>query len=89
MLTQSLHTALQQLRHAERLKHCSDFPVKFYSREHGRVVFRVPTGRLEPVRGPKRLASFLFHPMLPFVITIQHLIHPQQLHSSHTNIHVW
>ena len=28
------------ISHAERLKHCSEFPVKFYSRAHGGVVRR-------------------------------------------------
>ena len=74
------------ISHAERLKHCSEFPVKFYSRAHGGVVFKIPTGKKEPVRGQKKLASFLFHPFLPFAITIQHVINNNQT-SSHTNFH--
>eukprot|EP00040_Diaphanoeca_grandis_P012474 m.63192 g.63192 ORF g.63192 m.63192 type:complete len:595 (-) comp23254_c0_seq1:70-1854(-) len=76
------------ISHAERLKHCSEFPVKFYSRKHGGVVFKVPTGKKIPEgRSQKKLASFLFHPFLPFAITIQHVIHNTGQTSSHTNFH--
>eukprot|EP00041_Stephanoeca_diplocostata_P011813 m.195639 g.195639 ORF g.195639 m.195639 type:complete len:547 (+) comp18681_c0_seq6:306-1946(+) len=80
------------ISHSERLKHCTEFPVKFYSRKHGNVVFRIPTGKKTAVRqghSQKKLASFLFHPFLPFVITIQHVIYSNGVTSSHTNFHVF
>ncbi len=91
---------------ADRLKHCPEFPVKFYSRLHnGSVAFKIHAGEehqsreksiaeghtcrsvIVPiltlctffcvrvgrggVRPQKRLASYIFHPFLPFVISVQ------------------
>jgi len=77
---------------SERLKHCFEFPVKFYARHHGRVSFRIYTGKRKGhnTKAHKKLASFLFHPYLPFVLTIQHVIQQQpSSHSSHINIHTF
>eukprot|EP00039_Didymoeca_costata_P018303 m.332973 g.332973 ORF g.332973 m.332973 type:complete len:596 (+) comp17038_c0_seq1:229-2016(+) len=82
----------KSISHADRLKHCSEFPVKFYSRMHGGVVFRIRTGEREDgsQQGSngqrKRLASYVFHPYLPFSISVKHVIN-QPNTQSYTNFH--
>jgi de-etiolated-1 len=61
---------------SDRLKPCSEHPVKFHSRRTNAVVFKVTpggpmlAGTAPRSRQQKRLVSYLFHPTMPFAISI-------------------
>eukprot|EP00128_Syssomonas_multiformis_P010396 Colp12_sorted_trinity150504_noHs@32009 len=71
---------------SDRPKLCGDSPVKFYARSTGSLVFKLNSGQSEPSdpsnRG-KRYAAYIFHPVYPFVISVQHTINQPPL----VNIH--
>jgi de-etiolated-1 len=74
----------------DRLKACSDVPTKFYSQATIKVVFSVRSGSPNPDRSvnrPKRLASYIFHPSLPFAVSVQHVFVNNSAASSVVNIH--
>eukprot|EP00163_Fabomonas_tropica_P004171 TRINITY_DN1368_c0_g1_i2.p1 TRINITY_DN1368_c0_g1~~TRINITY_DN1368_c0_g1_i2.p1 ORF type:complete len:824 (+),score=113.49 TRINITY_DN1368_c0_g1_i2:659-3130(+) len=54
----------------DRPKPCAEFPVKFHSRSTHAVRFKIAPGRGRS-RSTKRIVSYLFHPILPFVITLE------------------
>jgi len=58
---------------SDRSYQCCDYPIKFLSRRTGAIKFKVhpgpPANRTSPRN--KRWMSYLFHPVLPFVISIQ------------------
>lgn len=78
--------------HTDRLKNCTDFPAKFYSRVSGKMTFTVQPGRPNTVatgtRRDRKLASFVFHPYLPVVISVQHMIDGSGGTASLANIHI-
>eukprot|EP00051_Salpingoeca_urceolata_P010415 m.127401 g.127401 ORF g.127401 m.127401 type:complete len:603 (+) comp16705_c0_seq1:187-1995(+) len=81
----------KSISHTERLKHCADHVAKFYSRLHGGVSFRIQAGPRYPLPSAhqaKKLVSHIFHPFLPFAITVQHVIHSNASTSCCTNFHV-
>ena len=57
----------------------------------GGVVFKIHTGLQNDRSGhqlrTKRLASYVFHPFLPFAISVQHVIKQGSNAISHTNFH--
>lgn len=58
---------------ADRPKPCFDQPVKFHSRRTGQLRFKLFTGPARFDRPmSKRFASYVFHPVLPFAISMQH-----------------
>ncbi len=74
----------------DRLKHSSDLPVKFYNRHHGGIAFRLQVGDETLFRSTPRankLTSFVFHPYLPFAITVLHAIQPRVAPASVMNFH--
>ncbi|RUS17166.1 De-etiolated protein 1 Det1-domain-containing protein [Endogone sp. FLAS-F59071] len=61
----------------DRPKQCQDTPIKFYLRSTGEMRFRInpnpqPAGRGS--KGLKRFATFVPHPTLPFIISMQHTL---------------
>jgi len=57
----------------DRPKPCFDQPVKFHSRRTGQLKFKLSTGPARFERSSsKRFASYVFHPVLPFAISMQH-----------------
>eukprot|EP00741_Cyanophora_paradoxa_P012960 tig00020660_g12516.t1 len=64
---------------------CLEYPVKFLSRRTGAIRFKIHPGPTSPRSSPrnKRWLSYLFHPALPFVISIQH----SPMHPSVLNVH--
>lgn len=79
------------ISHLDRLRHCSEFPAKFYSRLHGGVAFRIQAGAENPDLGRRRaskyLVNYIFHPYLPFAISVQHIIMQPGSSTSITNFH--
>lgn len=61
----------------ERPKACSDYPVKFFSRDSGLLRFRIHAGLetrnrdIQPSNGGRRLVAFTFHPFDPLAISVQ------------------
>ncbi|KAJ3397366.1 phosphatidylinositol-4- kinase [Lobulomyces angularis] len=62
----------------DRSRICTDFPVKFYSRESGELKFQLDSNPksnmpqpLGTQRSNKKLVSYVFHPTLPFIISTQ------------------
>lgn len=58
----------------ERPKPCAEYPIKFYSRDDGQVHFRITPGLPDKNDRTKKFASYIFHPLYPFVISVQHAL---------------
>eukprot|EP00742_Colponemidia_sp_Colp-10_P011800 GILJ01013174.1.p1 GENE.GILJ01013174.1~~GILJ01013174.1.p1 ORF type:complete len:610 (-),score=71.11 GILJ01013174.1:86-1915(-) len=67
----------------ERPKACAEYPTKFLSRKKGAVAFKIIPGiRSSHTSRTRKFATCLFHPILPFVMVVQHTVQPQTV-----NIH--
>jgi len=59
---------------ADRLRPCAEYPIKFYSRRSGALKFKLSPGIPNRCNRSKRFASYVFHPFLPFIISVQHAL---------------
>ncbi|KAJ6839093.1 light-mediated development protein DET1 [Iris pallida] len=72
----------------DRHRHATEHPIKFISRRQPNILkFKIKPGSeagAQDVR-PKRISSFLFHPYLPFALSIQQTF----MQPTVVNIHFW
>ncbi|KAK6099842.1 acid phosphatase det1 [Batrachochytrium dendrobatidis] len=63
------------LNSCDRMRSSLEFPCKFYCRRTGKLKFKLETNAMANgrTRGEKTNVLYIFHPVDPFVITVQHV----------------